>query len=64
MYSNAAKESNQKQINTKNSLFITVFQKGKYINEKKYRVMVKQIENFTKPLYRVFPEDCSFNFIS
>jgi hypothetical protein len=35
-------------------LFITVFHKGKYINEKKDRVMVMHIENFTKPLYQVF----------
>ena len=41
----------------KSSLFIIVFHKGKYINEKKDRVMVMYIENFTKPLYRVFPTD-------
>ena len=40
-----------------------IFQKGKYINEKKDRVKVMHIENFTKPLYRVFPTD-SFDFIS
>ena len=39
------------------SLFIIIFQKGKYINEKKDRVMVMHIENFTKPLYQVFPTD-------
>ena len=44
------------------SLFIIIFQKGKYINEKKDRVMVMHIENFTKPLYQVFPTD-SFNFL-
>ena len=45
------------------SLFISVFQKGKYINEKKDRVRVMQIENFTKPLYQVFPTDLlSFKF--
>jgi hypothetical protein len=38
-------------------LFINVFQEGKYINEKKDRVMVMHIENFTKPLYQVFPTD-------
>ena len=37
-----------------------IFQKGKYINEKKDRVTVMHIENFTKPLYGVFPTD-SFN---
>ena len=42
------------------SLFIIIFQKGKYINEKKDRVTVMHIENFTKPLYGVFPTD-SFN---
>ena len=41
----------------KNSLFIIVFHKGKFTNEKKDRVMVMYIENFTKPLYRVFPTD-------
>ena len=30
--------------------FITIFHKGKYINEKEDRVMVMHIENFTKPL--------------
>ena len=39
------------------SLFIIVFHKGKYFNEKKDRVMVMHIENFTKPLYQVFPTD-------
>ena len=39
------------------SLFIIIFQKGKYINEKKDRVTVMHIENFTKPLYQVFPTD-------
>ena len=39
------------------SLFIIIFQKGKYINEKKDRVKVMHIENFTKPLYWVFPTD-------
>ena len=38
-------------------LFITIFHKGKYINEKKDRVMVMHIENFTKPLYQVFQID-------
>ena len=42
------------------SLFIIIFQKGKYINEKKDRVMVMHIENFTKPLYQVFPTDLYF----
>ena len=45
------------------SLFIIIFQKGKYINEKKDRVKVMHIENFTKPLYQVFPTDL-FNFYS
>ena len=36
-------------------------QEGKYINEKKDRVTMMQIENFIKPLYLVFPTD-SFNF--
>ena len=31
-------------------------QKVKFINEKKDRVMVLHIENFTKPLYQVFPK--------
>ena len=44
------------------SLFISLFHKGKYVNEKKDRVMVMHIENFTKPLYQVFPTD-SFNFL-
>ena len=43
------------------SLFIIIFHKGKYINEKKDRVTVMHIENFTKPLYWVFPTD-SFNW--
>jgi hypothetical protein len=38
-------------------LFITIFHNGKYSNEKKDRVMVMHIENFTKPLYQVFPTD-------
>ena len=33
------------------SLFISVFHKGKYVNEKKDRVRVMHIENITKPLY-------------
>ena len=41
------------------SLFISLFQEGKYANEKKDRVMVMNIENFTKPLYQVFPTDLS-----
>ena len=45
------------------SLFIIIFQKGKYINEKKDRVTMMHIENFIKPLYRVFPTDL-FNFLS
>ena len=43
------------------SLFIIIFQEGKYINEKKDRVTMMHIENFIKPLYLVFPTD-SFNF--
>ena len=43
-------------------LFIIAFHKGKYINEKKDRVMVMHIENFTKPLYQVFPKDQWFIF--
>ena len=39
------------------SLFIIIFQQGKYANEKKDRVMVMHVENFTKPLYQVFPTD-------
>ena len=39
-----------------------VFLKGKYFNEKKDRVIVMQIENFTKPLYQVFLKD--FDLIS
>ena len=35
------------------SLFISLFQEGKYVNEKKDRVMVMHIENFTKPLFQV-----------
>ena len=50
------------------SLFIIIFHKGKYINEKKDRVTVMHIENFTKPLYLVFPTDLliffHFNFFS
>ena len=42
------------------SLFIIIFQEGKYINEKKDRVKVMHIENFTKPLYQVFPTDLYF----
>ena len=46
--------NNFKKINYRakeNSLFITVIHQVKYINEKKNRVMVMQIENITKPLY-------------
>ena len=43
------------KLQSKISLFIIVFHKGKYINEKKDRVMVMHIENFTKLLYGVFP---------
>ena len=43
------------------------YQQVKFINEKKGRVMVLHIENFTKPLYWVFPKrlysDFSFLFI-
>ena len=39
------------------SLFINVFHKGKYVNEKKDRGTVMHIENFIKPLYRVFLTD-------
>ena len=42
------------------SLFIIIFQEGKYTNEKKDRVTMMHIENFIKPLYSVFPTD-SFN---
>ena len=41
------------------SLFIIIFFEGEYANEKKDRVMVMHIENFTKPLYWVFPTDFS-----
>ena len=38
-------------INSKHiRLSINLFQKGKYVNEKKDRVMVMQLENFTKLL--------------
>ena len=39
------------------SLFISLFHKGKYANEKKDGIKVMHIENFTKPFYRVFPTD-------
>ena len=42
-------------------LFIIVFQKGKYNNEKKNRVMVMHIKNFTKPLHQLFPRDQFFS---
>ena len=35
------------------SLFIIIFFEGEYANEKKDRVMVMHIENFTKPLYQL-----------
>ena len=41
------------KLQSKISLFIIVFHKVKYINEKKDRVMVMHIENFTKPLFLV-----------
>ena len=41
------------------SLFIIIFFEGEYANEKKDRVMVMHIENFTKPLYWVFLTDFS-----
>ena len=36
--------------------------KVEFINEKKDRVMVLNIENLTKPLYRVFQKDLIFPF--
>ena len=38
--------------------------KVEFINEKKDRVMVLNIENLTKPLYQVFLTRLDFNFIS
>ena len=55
--------------NYNKSLFIGGFKeeaschKVKSINEKKDRVMVLHIENFTKPLYQVFLKDLTYFFL-